>query len=59
MKNNNEKGKTIFLTLIGILTVLIGMIGASFAFFSTRIEGAAAQQDVTTGQVSQLFLNRL
>ncbi len=36
---NNNKGQTIFLSVIGIATLLVAIIGATFAWFSISIQG--------------------
>ena len=35
----NNKGQTIFLSVIGIATLLVAIVGATFAWFSTTISG--------------------
>ena len=36
---NDSKGQTIFLSVIGIATLLVAIIGATFAWFSVNVEG--------------------
>lgn len=38
MKNNNSKGSMIILTIIGIATLLVAVIGATFAYFTATIK---------------------
>ncbi|NLC48104.1 MAG: hypothetical protein GX758_01915 [Tenericutes bacterium] len=37
---DNNKGQTIFLSVIGIATLLVAIIGATFAWFSISIQGS-------------------
>ena len=53
---DNNKGQTIFLSVIGIATLLVAIVGATFAWFSTKITGTGATATVTTAQVSALSL---
>ena len=53
----NNKGQTIFLSVIGIATLLVAIVGATFAWFSTTIDGeGGASANITTAQVSALSL---
>ena len=52
----NNKGQTIFLSVIGIATLLVAIVGATFAWFSTTISGTGATANITTAQVSALSL---
>ena len=36
---NNNKGQTIFLSVVGIATLLVAIIGATFAWFSATVTG--------------------
>jgi len=38
MKENNNKGSMIILTIIGIATLLVAVIGATFAYFSVTVK---------------------
>lgn len=38
---NNSKGTNIFLGVIGVATLIVAIIGATFAFFGAQIEGGA------------------
>lgn len=49
MKNNNNKGSMIILTVIGIATLLVAVIGATFAYFTVQIQGNVTE---TTVQVT-------
>ena len=51
------KGQTIFLSIIGIATLLVAVIGATFAWFSIRVSGNENPSDIVIsssnlGQVS-------
>ncbi len=35
----NSKGQTIFLSVVGVATLLVAIVGATFAFFSITVEG--------------------
>lgn len=49
MERNN--GQTIFLSVIGIATLLVAIIGATFAYFSTTITNNSVSTNVTTAKV--------
>ena len=53
----NNKGQTIFLSVIGIATLLVAIVGATFAWFSTTISGDGASANITTASISALQLN--
>ena len=53
----NNKGQTIFLSVIGIATLLVAIVGATFAWFSTTISGTGATANITTASISALTLN--
>src|SRR5690625_2347884 len=53
----NNKGQTIFLSVIGIATLLVAIVGATFAWFSTKITGTGATANITTASISALTLN--
>ena len=55
----NNKGQAIFLSVVGVATLLVALIGATFAYFSTRMEGAAGQQNITTAKVSNVVMKPL
>lgn len=42
----NSKGQTIFLSVIGVATLLVAIIGATFAWFSVDVTGNAGAQSV-------------
>ena len=49
MENNNGGGSTIVMTLVGVATLLVALVGATFAYFSTRINNNNAQSiSITT-----------
>ena len=47
----DNKGQTIFLSVIGIATLLVAIIGATFAYFATTMSGEAANVGATTATV--------
>lgn len=53
---DNNKGQTIFLSVIGIATLLVAIIGATFAWFSVTIQGNdnASSIIVTTATVGSV-----
>ena len=52
-----NKGQTIFLSVIGIATLLVAIIGATFAYFTTTMDNSnAVTGTVSTGSISQLKL---
>ena len=49
-----NKGQTIFLSVIGIATLLVAIIGATFAYFTTTMkpaEGSGAGASVNTAKI--------
>ena len=44
---NDNRGQTIFLSVIGIATLLVAIIGATFAYFTTQMDSNSTQGDVT------------
>lgn len=48
---NDNRGQTIFLSVIGIATLLVAIIGATFAYFTTTMSGNAADTNVTTAKL--------
>lgn len=50
---NDNKGQTIFLSVIGIATLLVAIIGATFAYFTTQMSngGDEANANLTTAKV--------
>lgn len=46
-----NKGQTIFLSVIGIATLLVAIIGATFAYFTTSMSGAQGTVTATTAQL--------
>ena len=53
MKENN-KGSMIILTVIGIATLLIAVIGATFAFFTVQIKGNVEESTVQVSSSTML-----
>lgn len=53
---DNNKGQTIFLSVIGIATLLVAIIGATFAYFSLTVTGneQASSIFVTTATLGQI-----
>ena len=48
-----NKGQTIFLSVIGIATLLVAIIGATFAYFTTTMQpGETAGSKVTTATIA-------
>ncbi len=45
-KNNNNKRHTILLTVIGIATLLVAVVGATFAYFTATVSGNASNDNV-------------
>lgn len=54
----SNKGQTIFLSVIGIATLLVAIVGATFAWFSTGITGDTGEKTatVTTAQVGAITI---
>ena len=46
-----NKGQTIFLSVIGIATLLVAIIGATFAYFTTSMGGTQGTVNATTAQL--------
>ena len=53
----NNKRQTIFLSVIGIATLLVAVLGATYAWFSTTLSGTGASTQVTTATISNLRIN--
>lgn len=49
---NNNKGSNIFLGVIGVATLVVAIIGATFAFFGAQIEGGAGNLAVQSTTLS-------
>jgi len=49
----NNRGQSIFLSVVGIATLLVAIVGATFAYFSIRVTGndTASSITVTTAQL--------
>ena len=46
-----NKGQTIFLSVIGIATLLVAIIGATFAYFTTSMGGTQGTVNATTAKL--------
>ncbi len=46
-----NKGQTIFLSVIGIATLLVAIIGATFAYFTTSMTGPEGKVNATTAKI--------
>ena len=46
-----NKGQTIFLSVIGIATLLVAIIGATFAYFTTSMSGEQGTVSATTAKI--------
>lgn len=46
-----KKGQTIFLSVVGIATLLVAIVGATFAWFSTTVTGTAKDITVTSAKL--------
>lgn len=57
--NNNSKGQTIFLSVVGIATLLVAIIGATFAWFSATVTGndTASSVVVETATIGITYTN--
>lgn len=51
---NDNRGQTIFLSVIGIATLLVAIIGATFAYFTTTMGGDAQDVTATTGTLGKV-----
>lgn len=56
---DNYKGQTIFLSVIGIATLLVAILGATFAWFSVAIQGSDKPEEVivTSATLSTVVFN--
>lgn len=50
----NNKGQTIFLSVIGIATLLVAIVGATFAWFSANVSGTGSTMTVTTAYLGTI-----
>jgi hypothetical protein len=49
MNNGNGNGNTVLLTVIGVATLLVALVGATFAYFTATVSNTSAQSfSVTT-----------
>ena len=51
---NENKGQTIFLSVIGIATLLVAIIGATFAYFTTTLTTTEQSGSFTTARVGDV-----
>jgi hypothetical protein len=51
---SDNKGQTVFLSVIGIATLLVAIIGATFAYFTTTMSGNSADVVAKTGTVGKV-----
>ena len=55
---DETKGRDIFLGVIGVLTLIVAIVGATFAYFSTQVNSAANSVNLTSYQfATSLVLN--
>lgn len=55
---DETRGRDIFLGVIGVLTLIVAIVGATFAYFSTQVNSAADSVDLTSYQfATSLVLN--
>lgn len=52
---NNNKGTSIFLGVIGVATLIVAIIGATFAFFGAQIEGGTGNLAATSAKLALGF----
>ena len=55
----NNRGQSIFLSVVGIATLLVAIVGATFAYFSISVTGndTASSINVTTAKVGGVTFN--
>lgn len=49
-----NKGQTVFLSVIGIATLLVAIVGATFAYFTTGMTGNNASVSATTAKIGAI-----
>lgn len=51
---NNNKGSVVLLTILGVATLLVAVVGATFAYFSATMNGTESEAtiEVTSGTLS-------
>lgn len=49
-----NKGQTVFLSVVGIATLIVAIIGATFAYFTTGMTGSNASVSATTAKVGAI-----
>ena len=54
--NDNKKGNTVLLTVIAVATLLVAVVGATFAYFTATVAGndAASSVIVSTAKIGQI-----
>lgn len=57
--NNNNNGKGIFYGVIGVATLVVAIIGATFAYFAASTNSANNAVSASSSTVSQLQLNEV
>lgn len=57
--DNDVKNQTIFLTVIGVATLLVAIVGATFAWFSVSVSGNAETEPIvyTTASLGAVVFN--
>ena len=45
-ENSNRKGNTILLTVIAVATLLVAVVGATFAYFTASVSGNESAKSV-------------
>lgn len=53
----SDRKNTIFLSVIGVATLLVAIVGATFAWFSTTVEGEGTEVEVTTVELGTITFN--
>ena len=56
MNDNNKKGNTVLLTIIAVATLLVAVVGATFAYFTATVTGndTASSVLVTTAKIGTI-----
>ncbi len=54
MNDNMKKGNTVLLTIIAVATLLVAVVGATFAYFTATVSGTASSVIVTTEKLATL-----
>ena len=57
-RQRQEKGNTVLLTVIGVATLLVALVGATFAYFTATVNNNSNQSvTITTAQAASLTYN--